>query len=94
MQLQSAQAAAAGAPPGALEELQADQLEALALKAGDDLAHQAALHTIRLDHHVWGGGENENSSVKKCVGRMFRARCKAGAASEAAADLAAAWTFA
>lgn len=52
---------AAGASPGALEQLEADQLEALALKAGDDLAHQAALHAVGLDHHVWGRGIREGA---------------------------------
>ena len=40
---------AAGHPLGALEQLERHQLEALLLKAADDLAHQATLDTCRAE---------------------------------------------
>ncbi len=34
------------------EQLEADELEAAVLEAGDDAAHEAALYAVRLDHDV------------------------------------------
>jgi len=34
------------------EQLEADELEAAVLEAGDDATHEAALHPVRLDHDV------------------------------------------